>query len=161
MVLFQQLSCCSIGYYICFGGTDYPALIRLLWCGEIRLLLFQIVVVDLRGLPFCLFIYILPITLPLAFFSLLQLSSSPSIIPTTLTCLTCDRLSYITVLFPTSLFLLPIRPLIPLIFFEGRRRLPIIAQFWAGVWTHLLAGKSNSLLGPPSRRVPALKKTGG
>ena len=86
----------------------------------------------------------------------LQLSSSPSIIPTTLT---CDRLSYyITVLFPTSLFLLPIRPLI---FFEGRQRLPIIAQFWAGVWTHLLAGKSNSLLGPPSRRVPALKKTGG
>jgi hypothetical protein len=61
--------------YICFGGTDYPALIRLLWCGEIiRLLLLlydkkdKIVVVDLRGLPFCLFI---SITLPLAFFSLL------------------------------------------------------------------------------------------
>ena len=49
-------------------------------------------VVDLRGLPF---VYL---TLPLAFFSLLeQLSSSPSIIPITST---CDRLSYLPGKFP-------------------------------------------------------------
>ena len=92
---------CSIGYYICFGGTDYPALIRLLWCGEIRLLLFQIVVVDLRGLPFCLFIYILPITLPLAFqFFSYNSHPRPPLFPQRQAFLHYCALSYITV--PTS-----------------------------------------------------------
>jgi hypothetical protein len=60
----------------------------------------KIVVVDLRGLPFCLFI---SITLPLAFFSLLLYNSHPRppLFPQ----------HQLATGFPTSLFLLPIRPL--------------------------------------------------
>jgi len=84
LVLFQQLSCCSIGYYICFGGTDYPALIKIVvvWWDKI------VVVSDCCGWsprsPL-LFIYLhsshhASPRVPILF---LQLSSSPSIIPTT------------------------------------------------------------------------------